>query len=427
MNRKQEIDEILKYWAKIAKENPELNFNSQETDDLIYKYLIYKNVSHEDKKVNLSVRPDNNTQSTFEKWINNNYRDNTDVFVSPQHQYFCQFVSTDNAAREAREHLKVYIPLDQKHIEIGANLIFNFLADNNISHQSKIGKRIRFDDIVVRLVNPDDLKKFLEFIRTTPYIQEGLIKPNAFAFQHNGIALACDGDESYNATVTSLIDLYISIKKQNNELDRVGYEDFYTTIANLYNSQFVDKNDNTLAKKLNFTHSEIAAKNYKQIISLILKAQSVSFNLESYIEHFKQSKNEKDMRENGITPIATPHLITPEEREKERQLKELLLFDHPEMLEEERIKERVNETLVEAVKSMQKKYSYEDCLWGIESYVISGQEEYLTRTDDLRRKLSDSSWRKDLIGILKKSKTTFEEYANRILIEYGYSPANNYK
>ena len=76
---------------------------------------------------------------------------------------------------------------------------------------------------------------------------------------------------------------------------------------------------------------------------------------------------------------------------------------------------------------MQKKYSYEDCLWGIESYVISGQEEYLTRTDDLRRKLSDSSWRKDLIGILKKSKTTFEEYANRILIEYGYSPANNYK
>ena len=409
MNRKQEIDEILKYWANISKQNPELNFNSQKTDDLIYKYLIFKNVSHEDKKVNLNMRPDNNTKSTFEKWINNNYRDNTNVFVDPNWQYFCQFISTDNAAIKSREHLKVYIPLDNEHIEVGANLIFNFLADNNISHQSKIGKRIRFDDIVVRLVNPDDLKKFLEFIRTTPYIQEGLIKPNAFAFQHNGIALACDGDKSYNSTIASLIDLYISIKKQNNELDKAGYEDFYITIANLYNSQFIDKNDDTLARRLKFTHSKAAAKNYQEIISLVLKSQSESFNLESYIEHFKQSKNKKDMHATGITPKKTTDIITPE------------------MLEEEIIKDRVNETLVEAVKSMQKKYSYEQSLLGIETYVISGREEYLTRTDDLRRKLSDSSWRKDLREILKKSKTNFREYANKILIEYGYSTSNNYK
>ncbi len=55
-------------------------------------------------------------------------------------------------------HIKLYIPLDARHIYRGVDQIFNFLSENDISHVSKVGSAIRNDDIVIRLENRKMLK-----------------------------------------------------------------------------------------------------------------------------------------------------------------------------------------------------------------------------------------------------------------------------
>ena len=259
MNKDQRINEILQYWAQLYRENPTKEFS----DRTFYNHLIFTGVKMEDRRINLSIQqsktnpnfrknpaaidPNCNPQSTFNNWIQL-YSDSrkTDCFVSPYWQYFCQFVSKDNKARMSHEHIKIYIPLDSDHIEYGAKMIFDFLEQNNISHLSKIGREIRFDDIVVRLINPDDAKKLLDFVSRNPYLQEGLIQANPFAFQKNGIAMAVDGSESYNSTVATLIKAYMDYRRKTNTLNNVNVENFYEYIRRLYIDQFISRRNQNL-------------------------------------------------------------------------------------------------------------------------------------------------------------------------------------
>ena len=306
-DNKIRINEFLTYWRDIALENPDLSFQNEEMNQAIYNKLIRLGVNTEDRKIDLRngnspINYKNDTQysylvnpnSAFNNWLDYyNGNEKIKVFHSPSWAYFCQFISENQEARYAKEHIKIYIPLDSKHIEQGAKSIFDFLTRNNISHLSKIGKDIRFDDIVIRLINKEDADKLLDYIRRNPYIQEGLIKPNPFAFQKNGVALACDGRESYNETIVKIIGLYISEKKDTNTLDKVSYEDFYRFVAIKYKTNFITKENNDLIKKLEIQDQE-KERNIKEILSLALKCQKKDFTYDHYIEHFNICKRNKE-------------------------------------------------------------------------------------------------------------------------------------
>ena len=166
--RNEKIDLFLQGIAKIAKENPGIDFKSENVNDLVYRRLYHIGVDSKEYNVNLKdqkmpnyhgiVRENRNChpESAFSYWINSFRRSKTDVFVHDNWKYFCQFISEDKTAEKSNEHLKVYIPLDSAHIGQGAQIIFQFLEDNNISHLSKIGKAIRFDDIVIRVGKMED-------------------------------------------------------------------------------------------------------------------------------------------------------------------------------------------------------------------------------------------------------------------------------
>ena len=302
MNNEQRIDAFLKYFAKIAIQNPNYSFNTDRSTRQIYSELIQRDVSQEDKQVFLAEQYGSPFKDSllYDKGAEEQYKDsafchwidyykeneNIDVFRTENWPYFCQFISKNKEAKFSNEHIKIYIPLDSQHIEEGAKLIFNFLTNHNISHVSKIGKQIRFDDIVVRLIKEEDAKALLDFVKNNDYIQEGLIKANPFAFQQDGIAMACDGHESYNYTVAQLIDLYLNSRKRNNSLDKVSYQDYYHYLADHYRSEFINKESHLLENKLDM-NTEESKKNYQHIIALMLKSQSKDFTLKDYFNHYQ--------------------------------------------------------------------------------------------------------------------------------------------
>ena len=103
MNNKS--DEILQFWAEIAKSNPDYQFYTPESEYAIYHDLIFRGVRQEEREVDLSA--DNSKffsnlnndprfistlaspRSTFNNLISlYSNSSKTNVFISPSWQYF---------------------------------------------------------------------------------------------------------------------------------------------------------------------------------------------------------------------------------------------------------------------------------------------------------------------------------------------------
>ena len=390
--RYKRIDEFLKRWAKIAKSNPNIEFNTKSMKNAIYNELIRLGVDEKEKSVNLRdtkspqkfscnhyysyiVNPD----SAFNNWLQHfDKNNNIDVFVSPNWSYFCQFVSKDKTASIAKDHIKVYIPLDAKHIEEGAKQIFDFLSNNNIPHLSKIGKNIRFDDIVIRLVNKEDADKLINFVNNNKYIQNGLIEANPFAFNYNGIALACDGNLSYNDTIAGLIDMYIGQKKRENALNTVGLRNFYSYLINVYQKQFIEHKIDFITREFEINPNDRETlNNYENVIRLVVNSQNPTFTYDKFIEHYEKCSGKENKKEIDIDSI--------------------------------------NNMLIETVNTMSERFnSLEDALINVEVYVQTGQKNLLTRQKGLRDKVTNSNFRESIRELLKIKKISFRDYYKSI-------------
>ena len=199
-NRYKRMDDFIQRWKQIALENPNVSFDDVAIQNAIYSDLVRIGVSDSERKHDLSH------EGVFQRWVDDFASvSNIDVFVADDWQYFCQFINRKSeVVGPEREAIKVYIPLDRMHVENGAKMIFSFLAKNNIAHASKVGKNIRFDDIVVRLSSEEDARQLLNFVDSVPYLKEGMLEPNPFAFNNQSIALVCDRKLSYNSTISGI-------------------------------------------------------------------------------------------------------------------------------------------------------------------------------------------------------------------------------
>ena len=387
-DKNQRIEEFLAFFRDIAKENPDYVL----TDKAVYDKLTGFGVLEGRKRIN----------ENFEKWIEHFKRDyRCEVFVSPAWQYFCQFISTDRTAQYAGEHLKVYVPLDSAHIERGANEIFEFLSREGITHLSKIGSHVRMDDIVVRLVNPGDLEKLTNFVKNNQYIQEGLIKPNPFCFNNNGLAMAVDGNISFNSTVASLIALYINNHAKNNNLDNVNFNDFRNFVYQYYEKAFSSKKgldmlSNDFEKSEGRSFDSSLFQNYKNVIELIMKSMSKDFTYSDYIEHYRKCSN-KQLQRSLNTDMAKLMAGRDEKEEKNGY-----------SIDEK----KVILSIRDIISVMSEKYGKTAAIEGLTGYIVTGDSTYLTRTDGLRSRIASSSFREDLLKILDRHNVNVSTYLN---------------
>lgn len=389
------IDQFLKLFRDIVAQNPtlELNYN------MVYTKLTGLGIPEHDNHTKI--------EHNFDDWINHfSNNQNINVFVAERWKYFCQFISEDKRASRAGDHLKVYIPLDSAHINRGAKEIFEFLSRENISHHSKIGKEVRFDDIVVRLIDKNDVAKLINFVTNNQYIQEGLMKPNPFILDVNGIPLACDGELSFNSTVAKLIALYINTNKKTNTLYQVGTDDFYKFIEQYYKNAFMSPAG---IKKLiddfqlyNLDEDDInrILVNYQNVFELILKNNNPNFSYQDYFNHFEECRN------NEI------------QNKKWDNVEQLL--EQPENdfnLNEEAINQ-TNEMAIYIINTMCEKYpNRPNVIFSIKEYINTGKERYITSHKDLRNYVINSNFRNNMSSILKNYNTDFHTYVTNLLVQ----------
>lgn len=384
------IDQFLKFFRDISVQNPQLQLN--------YK-MVYEKLT----KIG-TTEFDNNTKinNNFDDWINHFSNDNNiDVFNNEEHKYFCQFISSDRRACRAVEHLKLYIPLDSTHINQGAKEIFEFLSKENISHQSKIGSDVRFDDIVVRLVDRNDAIKLINFVTCNAYIKEGLMKPNPFILDANGVSLACDGELSFNSTIARLISLYINSNKKTNTLYQVGTGDFYAFVHQYYGNAFMSPagvsklvSDFELGTLRKDDLNKILV-NYQNVFELILKNFNPEFSINNYFSHFEECRN---------TELQTSKL------KYVKQLTDLQLDD-----------ETINQTnkmAIYIINTMCEKYrNKEVVIDSIQRYLETNDASNITRYKGLRDEVVNSDFRHNMEAILKANKTYFNDYITNLLAQ----------
>ena len=387
MNR-EKADEFLQYIVQILKQNPDIKLNNSNSFGFIYNILVYLGVDRQERKLN--------TTKMFNEWIRY-YRNkkNIQVFVSAAWKSFCQF---RNERKANSTHIKVYLPTKYDYLENNAKIIFDYLSKNNIQHISKINKQIRFDNVVIRLFNKEDAINFLNFVKANPNLQEGLIKPNPFAFNHDNIAMACDGNNSYNYCVSCYIGLYIKSKQEKNELDSVSINDFIRFVLEYYKDKFVYRNNiDDVVDDFKYVDNETFYDDLldiKNITELLIKAYE-GIDINNYFEHFSLTNN-------------------PEIRRKE--IKKLMGIQpqNEEELKNNKIMEAKDNLIILLNKLYELYDDVDEIYWILSNYFATNNPNYLTRRNNIRQFAIDTKIKEILSPYLLENNLTIVEYIKKI-------------
>lgn len=242
------------------------------------------------------------------------------VFVQPNLKHFCQFKSYGN--NNFHEKVKLYIPIDKKHIQYGVTQLFEFLLKNNISHLSKVSDITRFDDVVVRLDDINSALKVMEFVNKSSYIKEGLIKPNPFCTSHNGIAVTWDGGISYNYVVSEWISDYINGLKNTNRQGTVSSVGFYSFVKERYEQVFTKGvNINEFSNSREHVNSLETLLDYKFVTEILLSSLISPYDLSEItrkVDYIRDDNNyslELERLKRLVLQDTCEEEIKPEQRE----------------------------------------------------------------------------------------------------------------
>lgn len=395
-NRIESMNAIFKDLYLTAKEQ-----NIILNKDLVYRYLIKRDVPFLEMDVNVNgvtfdeygnyEQKEILSGDFFSRWIKRfASRDNISVFCDSGWSYFCQFENGDFSSLYQRQNfncVKMYIPLGYHHLYDGANKIFDFLSSENICHRSKISSKLRFDNIVVRLPNLEDAKKLQNFIDNDAYIQEGLVKGNAFSFQNHGICYAMDGRLSYNSYLSSLISEYINhmCANQHATVSDVTVQQFQQYVRRVSNDFDLIKSHLSPQEKVSSYLKENVADAFG-IVRLIDMSLS-SNDMYNFEEHFQYLNNDMGRKAllSSIDVGFEVEDVSSKENTKEDLLKEFILT---------------------TMKKYPRGYNLQKVNSSGLQYIISymnGNDKSITRDHDLRNRMKNGISRDEIWQIINSS------------------------
>lgn len=368
MNNIKRADQFLKRVRDLISTYPGV-VNQENFSDIIYGELIRQGVSPEDQTKDVSYM----FSEFYDYFLT---KKNVNAFFDSSNKYFFRLENNYQQVINKGEQIKMYIPLDEEHLEKGAKEIFTFLGENNIAHVSKVAKKIRFDDIVVRVGNPEDAEKLNNFVNNNSYIMEGLIEPNPFAFTHNNIAYASDGKESYNGVFSNYVELYFKEKAKDGALADANLVDFYRFIGNYYNENLVKMNEDKLKVDFSDEYRARSLDDIKLISHLIIKTSDPEFTYQDYLSHYENSKQLHKPKPVGLET----------EEDFERFMRHSL------------------DVMCRRTGDMDKAKSQ------IQLFLYTGDPRYLSRTDNLRNDAVRLKFKDRFDQILFEKDIEFKEY-----------------
>ena len=297
-NRQIEMEKFIKHLEKIR-----IKINQDLTTDTVYHCLTIGLINDKNRG-NIS-----NYFPIFIEYFKNKI--NINVFNTHSWRYFCQFCNVNNMDKSSLFNpIKMYLSVSKENIEQVVKILFDFLEQNNICHESKITSEVRTDDIILRVFSKEDADIIHNFINNNNKIKKSLMKPNPFCYQYSNIGYAIDGELSFNKILSKYLKKYINTTVYYKE--NASLEGFIHFITNIYNNVFEQKIGINEFMKIYIDNNELQyfnrnelLNNYEEVTKLImLSLQNNDFKYFMYMVDYcndKSLKKEKIQKFNATS------------------------------------------------------------------------------------------------------------------------------
>ncbi len=229
MTRETKIKNLLNNLLYLQRNNVEVNADNiytilTHTDDTLYYSDLSQNPAIYDKEfLNKLARELINSTTDLTKFFpvitkKFNYKKQSlfskkalIVKNDPNGKY----LYLDQGNTDRNTEYKTYISLKEDNFLDNIQKIYKFIVSNGLNINSKISRRTRSDNLVVRIEGEDNLKNFINFINENIKVSD-TNENNPFTINDGIVALAKDTDKSYNFEVAILINSFIQILTINN-------------------------------------------------------------------------------------------------------------------------------------------------------------------------------------------------------------------
>jgi len=259
--------------------------------------------------------------------------------------------------------IKLYISLKEKDIDKSVKKILNFMSKNNISHRSKLAKCMRMDDFVVRVSNPVDAKKVINFVNNNKFLADKLRDPSPFCINAGKVGMAMDHSLSYNDVLSKYIYSYVlTCNGSDKTASSLGFLDYVQS-----------KNLKIMTEELS-DHVSLAKTivgGYKRLSETLYSIEEISEIIECSLTGLSEEDFYSRYSKKSV-----------EEYRAERR-KYYNHFSDGEFRQNK-------ELLIEIIKTMCLKYGYEFTKDSLVSYKRNKNFSNITREKGLRDKVANS-------------------------------------
>lgn len=226
-----------------------------------------------------------------------------------------------NFYEDIKDSIKLYLPVDASNIYEVSTKVLDYIIKEGIHIQAKIAKNMRSDVFVIRVLDKDKLDKLLNYINSLDYNSKS--KPNPFALNVGRVSITKDGMMSYNTVLAEYITEYLK-----SEREEVTLENF---------KKFMHKQINKIPS---------SNKNKYMIVDLIIKNLENTLTLEELLSY-----NQKLVVDNRVTQVS----------------------------EEDR------NNILRLINGLNVFYNLEETHKRIEMYLATGNINYFTRQNGIRK------------------------------------------
>lgn len=226
-----------------------------------------------------------------------------------------------NFYEDIKDSIKLYLPVDASNIYEVSTKVLDYIIEEGIHIQAKIAKNMRSDVFVIRVLDKDKLDKLLNYINSLDYNSKS--KPNPFALNVGRVSITKDGMMSYNTVLAEYITEYLK-----SEREEVTLENF---------KKFMHKQINKIPS---------SNKNKYMIVDLIIKNLENTLTLEELLSY-----NQKLVVDNRVTQVS----------------------------------EEDKNNILRLINGLNVFYNLEETHKRIEMYLATGNINYFTRQNGIRK------------------------------------------
>lgn len=226
-----------------------------------------------------------------------------------------------NFYEDIKDSIKLYLPVDASNIYEVSTKVLDYIIEEGIHIQAKIAKNMRSDVFVIRVLDKDKLDKLLNYINSLDYNSKS--KPNPFALNVGRVSITKDGMMSYNTVLAEYITEYLKSEREE------------ATLENF--KKFMHKQINKIPS---------SNKNKYMIVDLIIKNLENTLTLEELLSY-----NQKVVVDNRVTQVS----------------------------------EEDKNNILRLINGLNVFYNLEETHKRIEMYLATGNINYFTRQNGIRK------------------------------------------